>query len=224
MRAGIDSAITDLLARDGVTTAMLVRLDFNTETVFLWTGASNLLVTGTGDSRLDGNTFSPVAAGNVVDISDNAFSYTGSEPMTVSLSIPASPHAAVASASNFPQEYQGLPATFWRALLEEAALPGVPAQWRFRRVRAGTMDDLSIRHSGEAHTFSITVEAHAARISQASGRTYLDQKSFDPTDTSQDYAVAIANGKPAPSSSTAGGTPTPGGGMPNPDGQYEQLK
>ena len=49
-----------------------------------------------------------------------------------------------------------------------------------------------------SHTFTPSIEGHAGIISNATNSTYMDQKKFDPADTSQDYVAAWANGDPDP--------------------------
>src|SRR5665213_1315953 len=187
MRPGIDSTWTAALASKGISTGILGWFDFADEAIGIWTGTQAIMPTGTGDTLLDGHTFQPLSSGNLVQVGDNAFSYTGSSAMTVSLAIPAAPTTAMLLSASDPSEYQTRTAVLWRTLMITPPDSTTPAAWSFRRVRAGAMDELSITHDGQKHLFSLTIEAHASMISGISGSTYLDQKTrYDPNDTSQD--------------------------------------
>ncbi len=211
MRDGITTQEQAVLASPRIITAYLARLDFRSETIFMWTGMGAIQPTGSGDSLLDGNIFHPFAEGVLTDIGENSFSYTGSDELTVTLGVPTSPNATIAAAQVYPNEYQGRQATLWRALLYPNSDPlGAPV-WLFRRIRTGSMDRLEVQDNGTRHSLILTIESHQGLISNATNQTYLDQKKYDPTDTSQDYAASIANGDPAPSK--AGVMPSlPGGG------------
>lgn len=211
MRPGVgdSTAWTNALAAQGVTTAVLARFDFLSETIFAWTGPFTLQVTGSGDSLLDGNTFEPIAEGIFVDIGANQFNYSGSEAMPLTMAIPSSPTTAMANSAHNPLEWQSRTCIIWRCVMQTPANATTPASFVFKRVRAGSMDQLKITNDGVSHKFSMTIEAHASMISAATASTYLDQKTrFDSTDTSQDYAVSIANN---PNSPTRAGSGVNGG-------------
>lgn len=202
MSKGLDSAWADALASVGIKTGFLGRFEFLSETVFITTLETALLVEGTGDDALDGNTFQPLVDGVMVQVGDNAFSYEGSDELTMTLAIPTSPPASIVNASIYPSEYLGRPAYLWRALMQTPPTVGAAAVWGFRRIRAGYMDMVRTMADGQQHVFSLTLESHAAMISSAGGSTYLDQQRIDPDDQSQNFAVNIANGSPAPARGT----------------------
>lgn len=210
MTKGLGSDWQDALAAAGIRTGFLARLEFLTETIFITTLDTALSVSGTGDDMLDGNTFQPLVEGLMVQVGDSSYSYEGSGAMTLSLAIPASPTAPIVNAAIYPDEYMGRAAYLWRVVMFTPPGLGTPAEWGFRRIRAGAMDQVQVRADGQQHIFTLTLEAHAATISAAGGSTYLDQRRFDPDDRSQDFAVNIANGSPAPARMT-GQMPFPGG-------------
>jgi hypothetical protein len=199
MRPGTDATILGILGAPKIVTAYCIRLDFQSSTIGVWTGHDAIQPTGSADELLTGMTFDPMVAGVMIDIGENSYSYAGSEEFTLSLAIPASPNVTIAAASVLPAEYQSRPATVWRALLYPQSDPLAQPIWLFRRIRTGAMDKVEITNDGQSHTFQLTIESHQSLISAANNSTYLDQEKFDPTDTSQRSAVAIANGDPAPS-------------------------
>ncbi len=199
MRFGTDTALVSALEAAGITTAIMASLEFKSETVNVWTGAHQLEVQGSTDSVLNGKKFEPLVHGVVLNIGDNSFSMSGSDPLEITLAIPSAPSQAISAASVYADEYQSRNATLWRAVMIASPVPGAPATWAFRRVRSGAMDTVKISNDGLSHTFTLAIEGHASLISAATGSSYLDQKRFDPADASQDYTVSCANGDPAPS-------------------------
>lgn len=202
MTKGLSSDWQDALAAVGIRTGYLARLEFLTETVFVTTLETALAVSGTGDDMLDGNTFEPLAHGVAVSVGDNAYSYDGSEEFTMTMAIPASPSLPIVNAGIYPSEYISRPAYVWRAVMFQPPGVDAPAEWGFRRIRAGTMDRVQVRADGRQHIFTLTLESHASAISGAGGSTWLDQRRYDADDRSQDFAVNIANGSPAPARGT----------------------
>ncbi|MCD1591814.1 hypothetical protein K7H13_13755 [Qipengyuania citrea] len=196
----------------GITPAIFGWFDFKSGPVGVWTGTHPITPKGTGDIELDNKTFDPLVNGAPINIGTNNFSYQGSEAFTLSMAIPESPSTYVQAASVDPEEYQARTAILWRAMMVTAPTPGQEGIWAFRRVRAGAMDELSISYNGKEHLFTLTIEAHASMISAATGSNWLDQKRFDPLDTSQDFAVSIANNPSNPSRGAAGGSYGGGGG------------
>ena len=194
LRPGIDQTITNALAAAGITTCYLLRLDFQSEAVGVWTGNGSIQPTMSGDSMLDNIVFDELSQGVTTQIGDNAFSMEGSETFQISLAIPTSPSAQITAAMVHPSEFQARPATIWRGLLIRPSNPLAAPAWVFRRIRSGAMDKIEVIFDGQSHIFTLSIESHAALISSASQSTYMDQDRFDPADTSQRYAVSIANG------------------------------
>ena len=210
MRDGMTPALLDAVSAPVITSYVAARLEFANETLCVWTGGHPIQPTGSGDSLLDNNVFEPVANGVAVAIGDNTFSYSGSDEFTISLAVPASPNVTLAAAEALPAEYLTRPATIWRAILLPQPDPLAQPVWMFRRVRSGAMDKVEIQNDGRSHNFTLTIESHQSLISNATNQTYLDQKKYDPADTSQDYAASIANGDPAPAKAAVGGSSTGG--------------
>ena len=199
MRFGTDTALLAALEAAGITTAIMASLDFKSGPVNVWTGSHQLEVQGSTDSVLNGKKFEPLIHGVVLNIGDNSFSMSGSDPLEITLAIPSAPSQAISAASVYADEYQSRNATLWRAIMIASPTPGNPPTWAFRRVRSGAMDTVKIGNVGLSHTFTLALEGHASLISAASGSSYLDQRRFDPADASQEYTVSCANGDPAPS-------------------------
>lgn len=198
LRPGTDSAVIAAISAPSITTAYLIRLDFKSETVCVWTGIGSVTAMMSADTLLNGQTFDEISHGVVTQIGDNSFSMTGSETFQMSLAIPSSPSTAIAAAQVFPSEYQARQATVWRALLIRPADPLAEPLWMYRRIRSGAMDKIEISNDGDSHIFLLSIESHASLISSASQSTYLDQPRFDPNDISQKWAPSLANGGKSP--------------------------
>jgi hypothetical protein len=207
MRPNMTSDVLSAISAPVITTALLARLDFKTESAFLWTGIHAIQPTGSGDSLLDGNTFDPIAEGVLVEIGDNTFAQDGSAELQINLAVPATINASLAAAQSFPAEYQGRAATIWRGVMIQPPGIGTPATWAFRRIRSGSMDKLEFQADGSQHNIMLTIESHQGLISNATNQTYLDQSRYDPNDTSQNFAASlVAANDAAPSKGSVGGT------------------
>jgi len=193
MRDGITGPWLDALEAEGIRTAIMGFLDFKTEPARLWTGWTALQPMGSGDIYLDNYVFDPIAEGIPIQIGENAFTYQGSEQLSLALAVPQTAPDSLVAASLDSTEYKGRKAILWRALMISAPNATTPAVWAFRRIRSGIMDKLSVSYDGQQRLFTLTIESHSASITNASASTYLDQPLFDPLDTSQAYAVSIAN-------------------------------
>lgn len=198
MRDGITGPWLDALEAEGIRTAIMGFFDFKTEPARLWTGWTSIQPMGSGDIYLDNYVFDPIAEGIPIQISDNNFSYQGSEEISLALAVPQTAPDALVAASLDSTEYKGRRAILWRALMITPPNAVAPATWAFRRVRFGMMDKLSLSYDGQQRLFTLTIESHSASITNASASTYLDQPLFDPLDTSQAYAVSIANNPRVP--------------------------
>jgi hypothetical protein len=91
-------------------------------------------------------------------------------------------------------------------MLYDENLNRVGNVWRFY---TGIMSTATIRPSPDNQSIEIQIESYLASLTQASNRTYLDQKQFDSGDLSADAAIAIANGTTGSGLAGTGG----GGGM-----------
>lgn len=193
MRDGINAEWLAALEAQGIRTAIMGFLDFKSEPIRLWTGWTAIQPMGSGDTQLDNFIFEPIANGLPIQIGENTFSYQGSDELSMALAVPETAPDALVAASLDSTEYKGRRAILWRALMITPPDTVSPAIWSFRRVRSGTMDKLSLTHDGQQRLFTLTIESHSASITNASASTYLDQPLFDANDTSQAYAVSIAN-------------------------------
>ncbi|KQO51412.1 hypothetical protein [Sphingomonas sp. Leaf257] len=166
---------------------------------------------GTGDVDLDGFTFDGIDP-TVVDIGPVRNKDGGADAVTAKLSGIVALDADLLNIIGNKANWQGRTARLWRMIRDENG----NQQGGVQHYYTGWMTSLAIGGSPESQTINLTIESYLAAFSKASGRTYLDQDTFDPGDQSARAAIAVANGMSGsplvsntPTQSPAGG----GGGM-----------
>jgi hypothetical protein len=195
---------TAALASQGITTAYLIRLEFSTETVLVWTGAYALTPVGQGDVKLDGFTFAPLVDGALYDVGENAYSMSGSGPLDLTISTPESLPDVLAQSQINENVYLARPAYMWRAVMISQAGLSTPAVWLFKRVRTGAIDKLSFVADADTSVCKITIGSHATYISNATNSSWADQRRLDPDDSSQDYMYSVTDTQPISNSKAYG--------------------
>ncbi|MBX4388515.1 hypothetical protein K4H03_20700 [Mycobacterium tuberculosis] len=177
-------------------------LDFDGDPLRLTTAPYDVTFSGTGDAELDGFTFE-AADPRLINISDVHHREDGSETVTASMSGLPVIDAPLLNIIGDPSKWRGRAAALW-LMLYDSNLQRVGNVWRFY---TGVMSSAPIRPAPDNQTIEIQIESYLASLTQASNRTYLDQKQFDPGDLSADAAIAIANG------TSGAGLAGTGGGM-----------
>lgn len=112
--------------------------------------------------------------------------------------------------------WQGRTAQVWRIVWDQLNA----AQGTYQHYYTGYMVDCLIGGSVGEQFIEITIENYLAAFGQATNRTYLSQRDYDPGDASGEATLAIANG----TNSMAGLTPTTSsGGMGMGPGEREYV-
>lgn len=190
----------------------LAYLDFQTNPVLANTSGADITPTGTGISKLDGNTFLGIE-GHFVDLSPVVQGSSGSKSITASLSgLPGdSVDDLTLAILDDATKWRGRAADVWQLIRNEARAD----QGGYRVWCSGRM--VALNHGADDRGLQITVqiEGYLAALSEASNRTYLDQERVDPTDLSAHASIAIANGNYT--------TALPGSVNPNPPTQNNGL-
>lgn len=167
---------------------------------------------GTGDPDLDGFSFDGVDP-TVVDIGPVRNKDGGADSVTAKLSGIVTLDADLLNIVGNKANWQGRTARLWRMIRDENGDQRGAVQHYY----TGWMTSLAIGGSPESQTINLTIESYLAAFSKASGRTYLDQETFDPGDLSARAAIAVANGmsgSPLVSNTpTQTAYPSGGGGM-----------
>lgn len=198
--AGPDATARLALGASVVRPRFLCWLDIVGDPVRATTWPIDLTPTGTGDAELDGFTFSAINP-DLVTISAITDQEGGSDTVVASLSGLIGPNADLLTIIGNPANWRGRIARLWMGVADADYMPQ-GAIWAYY---TGRMVSLSIKGSPEAQTIEVAIENYLAALTPASNRTYLDQATFDPLDTSAAASIAIANGLGAPSLAGFGG-------------------
>lgn len=205
-----DATASSALSADIIKPAYFAFLDFATDPVLANTTGADVTPSGTGITKLDGNTFLGVD-GHFVELSPISQGSAGSKSITATLS--GIPGDAVDDDSlavlDDPTQWQGRDADVWQIIRDaDNTEQGAYRLWCSGKI-------VALNHGADDRGMKITVhiEGYLAALSEASHRTYLDQERIDPDDLSAAAALAIANGsynKQLVGSSYAPGTYVPG--------------
>lgn len=177
-----------------------VFMDFQPEPLRATSKGVDVTVSGSGQPDLDGDYIG--VDPRLVSVSSVKVSPGGSDTVTARLSgirgLDDDDRALLAD----PANWQGRTVRMWRMIRNAAD----EQQGGIQHYYTGYMMALSHIGGADRLTLELTIESYLAAFSQASGRTYLDQESFDELDLSARAALAIANGNSSsPLTSGAGG-------------------
>lgn len=186
-------------------------LDFSGDPFRVTTAPYNVTFSSTGDTDLDGNTFTAMDP-RMVSVSEVQHQEEGSETVTASLSGLATIDTALLNIIGNTSLWRGRTASLW-LMLYDTSYSRVGNVWRFY---TGRMMSAAIKGDIGGQTIEIQIEGYLASLSQASNRTYLDQSYFDSGDLSAAASIAIANGTHNTGAATSG----LGGGMGSPYNRY----
>jgi hypothetical protein len=203
-----DATAKDALGASVIRPAYFGYLDILGDPFRVTTADANVTFSGTGDADLDGLEFSAIIP-DFVDIGDVVQSEGGSETVTCSLSGLLNGDADTLNTLADPANWRGRKARLWVWIRDETGA----AQGAIVPYYTGYMAALSVIPTPESQTIQLSIENYLAALNAASNRTYLGQKSFDPTDVSASALLASANGaRRGPASGVGYGGAGGGGG------------
>lgn len=188
--------------------AWFVWIDIVGDPIRVTTFGANVTFASTGDSDLDGNTFTAFA-GQFLEVGDVTNSESGSDTLTLTLSGIVSLDTTLLAKIGDPTQWQGRTCRVWFQLYDPT---GATVQGGVVQHYTGYLSAVSIMPGQKSQTIQVSVENYLAAFSQASNRTYLRQADYDAADTSAAATIAAANGsmrggigKQAVSGPTSGG-------------------
>ena len=198
----LDSAGIAELTKSVLRPFFVAYLDITGDVIRVTTAPVSLTFTGTGDADLDSQTFSAVDH-TFIDISEVVHREGGSETVTCTLSGMIGIDTTLLNQIGNKSNWQGRVARLWLGFVTEHAEVVTIAPYY-----TGYMMTPRISGSPQMQTITLEIEGYLASMTEASGRTYLDQSYYDSADTSAASTISNANG------TSAGLVPT------NPDGGY----
>ena len=190
---------------------MLLYADFQGDVLRATSGIYDKVISGSGDSELDGSYLS--LDHNLIEISPVKHNESGSDTVTVSLN-------GILAATEFVQDR-------FQAVIEQRdgdpirirgssllSILGDVTQWQGRTARlwfyivdenenqvgsiipyyTGYMDDITIAGAPSSQRISLSIDNYIATLSGASNKGYLSQSQYDSGDNSAAATIAAANG------------------------------
>lgn len=187
----LDSAGVAELTKSVLRPFFVAWLDITGDVIRVTTAPISLTFTGTGDVDLDTYTFSAVDH-TLVDIGEVVHKEGGSETVTATLSGLMGIDSTLLNQIGTKSNWQGRTARLWLGFLtEHGAVVSIAAYY------TGYMMTPRISGSPDMQVITLEIESYLASMTEASGRTYLDQSRYDAADTSAAATVANANGTSA---------------------------
>jgi hypothetical protein len=161
--------------------AWFIYLDIAGDPLRVTTFGQDVPFASTGDADLDGHTFTAFG-GSLLDVSDVSNSESGSDTLQITLSGIVGLDTSLLNDIGDKTKWQGRTARIWFQLYDET---GVTAQGGIVQHYTGYMSSVSFNARPEEQTLTLSVENYLAYMAQASNRSYLRQKDYDPADTAQ---------------------------------------
>lgn len=169
--------------------AFFIWIDIVGDPIRIATLGKDFTFTGTGDADLDGNMFGAFDA-RAIQISDVANSDGGSDTLTVDLSGIVSIDSALMAEIADTTKWRGRAVRLWLQIYDET---GTTAQGAVIAYYTGYASAVKVIPGPETQTIRLEVENYLAAFNQASMRSYLNQKDYDPADISAAATMVAAN-------------------------------
>jgi hypothetical protein len=145
---------------------------------------------GTGDEDLDGFTFSAIDS-RPVSISTIKRKEGGADSFSATLSGLAGIDDDLMTEIGDKSKWQGRDIRIWRAMIDPDNFGRIGNIWA---EHTGYMSVPKIVGDATSQTIVLDCESYLGFFTQASNKTYLDQRLYDPDDNSPETSIAIANG------------------------------
>ena len=190
--------------------AHFIYLDLSGDPLRVTTFGADVTFSGTGDSDLDGNTFTAFG-GSLLEVSDISNSDSGSETLTVTLSGIVGLDDDLLADIGDTTLWRGRTARIWTQIYDET---GTTKQGAIVPLYTGYMSSVGIKAAPDGQTITLSIENYLAFFSAASNRSYLNQSTYDAADVSAAATLACANGLKRNTGASSGGGfgSGPGGG------------
>ena len=184
----VDATTQAALQANVVNWRVLIYANFVGDVLRGTSGLYDKVISGSGDSELDGayESFDH----NLINVSTVKHNETGSDTVAISMSgLIVNDTAFLAMIGN-KTNWQGRIARLWFYCVNEneAQVGSVIPYY------TGYMNEVSISGSAQSQTVTLTIENYLASIAGAQNKTYLIQNIYDAGDLSAQVSIAAANG------------------------------
>lgn len=192
---------------DHFAAAWYIFLDLDGDPLRATTFGQDTTFASTGDVDLDGYTF-VAFGGSLVNVGDVSNSESGSDTLQVTLSGIVSVDTDLLDEIADKANWQGRLCRIWFRLYDSS---GVTPQGAIVSHYTGYMSKVGFKAAPKSQTLVLSLENYLAYTTQASNRSYLNQKDYDSADTSAAATMAASNGLRG--GSGAGGGSSGGSGV-----------
>lgn len=187
MPRDITTAMQEGLEARAVRPVLIGRLDILGDPVFAWTGPGLFAPSGTGDSALDGQTFSPSAA--FVNISAISEDQSTGGPVTVTATAHKDDEPLLRQVVRDKKTWRGRPAYLWLGLLnaDEDTVLANPV-----RIKTGVMASMVFQRNTDSAVVDVVIDVDLSNAGSASFRL-IDHARIHPSDTFSSYIIKLSN-------------------------------
>jgi hypothetical protein len=184
----VDATTQAALEATVVNWRVLIYADFLGDVLRGTTGLYNKVISGSGDSELDGtyDSFSH----DLINVSPVKHNESGSDTVTISMSGLVVNNADFLAIIGDKTKWQGRTARLWFYCVDqnENQVGSIIPYY------TGYMNEVGIAGDSGSQAVSLTIENYLASIAGAQNKTYLIQNIFDAGDLSGEASVSAANG------------------------------
>jgi hypothetical protein len=186
----MDSTAKAALDTQAFAPAWFIWADAVGDPIRITTLGKDFSFSSTGDADLDGNTFTAFDA-TMIQVGQVTNSENGSDTLTADMSGIVSIDATLLAAIGDTTKWRGRTMRLWFAIYDA---DGVTQQGAIVAYYTGYMSAVDLIPSTTTQTIRMKVENYLAAFNQASNRSYMNQKDYDPADTSAAATLACSNG------------------------------
>jgi hypothetical protein len=167
---------------------VLIYADFVGDVLRGTSGLYDKVVSGSGDSELDGTYES--FSHNVIDVGAVKHNENGSDTVAISMGGLIVNNLAFLNLIGTKSNWQGRSARLWFYCVDanETQVGSIIPYY------TGYMNDVTISGDPSQQTVSLTIENYLVSLAGAPAKTYLQQSIYDAGDQSAAAAIAAANG------------------------------
>ena len=184
----VDATTQAALEATVVNWRVLIYADFVGDVLRGTSGLYNKVISGSGDTELDGtyDSFNH----DLINVSTVKHNESGSDTVSISMSGLVVNNADFLAIIGDKSKWQGRIARLWFYCVDqnESQVGSVIPYY------TGYMNEVSISGSAGSQTVTLTIENYLASIAGAQNKTYLIQNIFDAGDLSAETSIAAANG------------------------------
>jgi hypothetical protein len=184
----VDATTQAALEATVVNWRVLIYADFVGDVLRGTSGLYNKVISGSGDSELDG-TYEGFNH-DLINVSSVKHNESGSDTVSISMSGLLVNNADFLAIIGDKTKWQGRTARLWFYCVDdnEGQIGSIIPYY------TGYMNEVSISGSAESQTVTLTIENYLVSLAVSQNKTYLIQNIYDAGDLSGEASISAANG------------------------------